>query len=36
MIDSDVVLGVNVRIFSQDMVNLFGCQIGDNTFVGPL
>ncbi len=35
MIDSDVILGVNVRIFSQDLVNLFGCKIGDNTFVGP-
>lgn len=35
MIDSDVVLGNNVRIFDPDLVNIFGCQIGDNTFIGP-
>lgn len=35
MIDPDVVLGKNVRIFNPDLVNLFGCQIGDDTFVGP-
>jgi UDP-2-acetamido-3-amino-2,3-dideoxy-glucuronate N-acetyltransferase len=35
MIDSDVVLGADVRIFAPDLVNLFGCTIGDRTFVGP-
>jgi acetyltransferase-like isoleucine patch superfamily enzyme len=35
MIDPDVVLGANVRIFAPDLVNLFGCTIGDDSFVGP-
>jgi len=35
MIDNDVVLGENVRIFDPQCVNLFGCTIGDNTFIGP-
>lgn len=35
MIDSDVILGTNVNIFNPDLVNLFGCSIGDETFVGP-
>jgi len=35
MIDSNVKLGKNVRIFSQELVNIFDCQIGDDTFVGP-
>jgi UDP-2-acetamido-3-amino-2,3-dideoxy-glucuronate N-acetyltransferase len=35
MIDADVKLGKNVRIFSPDLVNLFGCEIGDDSFVGP-
>ena len=35
MIDSDVVLGQSVSIFNPDLVNLFGCTIGDCTFVGP-
>jgi acetyltransferase-like isoleucine patch superfamily enzyme len=35
MIDSDVKLGRNVRIFNPDLVNIFGCIIGDDTFVGP-
>jgi acetyltransferase-like isoleucine patch superfamily enzyme len=35
MIDSDVILGKNVRIFNSDLVNLFGCRIGDNSFIGP-
>lgn len=35
MIDPDVKLGRNVQIFAPDLVNLFGCEIGDNTFVGP-
>ena len=35
MIDNDVILGKNVRIFDPDLVNIFGCEIGDNSFVGP-
>ncbi|MBL7909549.1 MAG: N-acetyltransferase [Bacteroidia bacterium] len=35
MIDSDVQLGKNVRIYNKDQVNIFGCIIGDNSFVGP-
>jgi len=35
MIDSDVKLGKNVKIFDPDLVNIFGCEIGDNSFVGP-
>jgi UDP-2-acetamido-3-amino-2,3-dideoxy-glucuronate N-acetyltransferase len=35
MIDPDVVLGKNVLVFNPDLVNLFGCKIGDESFVGP-
>lgn len=35
MIDSDVKLGKNVRIYNPDQVNIFGCEIGDNSFIGP-
>jgi UDP-2-acetamido-3-amino-2,3-dideoxy-glucuronate N-acetyltransferase len=35
MIDPDVVLGTDVKIFAPDLVNLFGCMIGDRTFIGP-
>jgi len=35
MIDNDVVLGNNVKIFAPGLVNIFGCEIGDNSFVGP-
>jgi UDP-2-acetamido-3-amino-2,3-dideoxy-glucuronate N-acetyltransferase len=35
VIDADVKLGRDVRIFAPDLVNLFGCEIGDETFVGP-
>jgi UDP-2-acetamido-3-amino-2,3-dideoxy-glucuronate N-acetyltransferase len=35
MIDDDVKLGTNVTIFAPDLVNIFGCEIGDETFVGP-
>ena len=35
MIDADVRLGANVRIFLPDLVNLFGCEIGDDSFIGP-
>jgi UDP-2-acetamido-3-amino-2,3-dideoxy-glucuronate N-acetyltransferase len=34
MIADDVVLGENVRIFQPDLVNLYGCSIGDGTKVG--
>jgi acetyltransferase-like isoleucine patch superfamily enzyme len=30
----DVVLGQNVRIFHPELVNLYGCTIGDDTKVG--
>lgn len=35
MIDDDVILGANVRIYNPDQVNIFGCKIGDGSFVGP-
>ena len=35
MIDDDVKLGKGVRIFAPELVNIFGCEIGDGTFVGP-
>lgn len=35
MIDDNVKLGHNVRIFNPDLVNIFDCEIGDNTFIGP-
>jgi UDP-2-acetamido-3-amino-2,3-dideoxy-glucuronate N-acetyltransferase len=34
MITSDVVLGKNVQIFQPDLVNLYGCTIGDNVKIG--
>lgn len=35
MIDSDVKFGKNVRVFNPEMVNVFGCEIGDDSFIGP-
>ena len=35
MIDPDVKLGRDVVIFAPQLVNIFGCEIGDDTFVGP-
>jgi UDP-2-acetamido-3-amino-2,3-dideoxy-glucuronate N-acetyltransferase len=35
MIDDDVKLGKGVRIFAPELVNIFGCEIGDGSFVGP-
>lgn len=32
---SSVTLGNNVRIFHTELVNLYGCTIGDDTTVGP-
>lgn len=34
MINDDVILGQGVRIFRPDLVNLYGCSIGDDTKVG--
>lgn len=34
MIKDDVKLGTNVRIFNPEIVNLYGCIIGDNTKIG--
>lgn len=33
-IASDVILGTGVRIFQPELVNLYGCSIGDETKVG--
>ena len=35
MINDNVKLGKNVRIPQPDLVNIYGCEIGDNTMVGP-
>jgi UDP-2-acetamido-3-amino-2,3-dideoxy-glucuronate N-acetyltransferase len=35
LIANDVQLGKDVRIFQPDLVNLYGCSIGDGTKVGP-
>ena len=35
MIKEDVKLGENVKIFCPDLVNLYGCEIMDNTKIGP-
>jgi acetyltransferase-like isoleucine patch superfamily enzyme len=35
MIDPDVQLGARVKIFNPDQVNIFGCTIGDDCFIGP-
>ena len=34
MISKDVVLGIRVKIFQPDLVNLYGCRIGDGTRIG--
>lgn len=34
MISKDVCFGENVRIFQPDLVNLYGCSIGDGTRIG--
>jgi acetyltransferase-like isoleucine patch superfamily enzyme len=34
-IKQDVVLGKNVQIMHPDLVNLYGCRIGDDTKIGP-
>ena len=35
MIDPDTVLGKNVNIYNSEQVNIYGCCIGDRSFVGP-
>lgn len=35
MVDNDVILGKDVTIFDRGLVNIFGCTIGDKSFVGP-
>src|SRR4051794_37510010 len=35
MIAKSVVLGNNVAIHQPELVNLYGCEIGDNTKIGP-
>lgn len=34
MIADNVVLGKDVRVFQPDLVNLYGCSIGDDTKIG--
>ena len=34
MISADTVLGVNVRIHHPELVNLYGCSVGDDTKIG--
>ena len=34
MIKDDVVLGKDVKIYQPDLVNLYGCTIGDETSIG--
>ena len=34
MIASDVYLGKNVKVYHPDLVNLYGCEIGDGSKVG--
>ena len=35
MVKDDVKLGKDVVIYHPEMVNIFGCQIGDSTAIGP-
>src|SRR5688572_5638925 len=34
-ISDSVALGENVRIFHPDLVNLYGCVVGEDTQIGP-
>lgn len=34
VVNSDVLLGNNVKIFHPQLVNLYGCEIGDETKIG--
>lgn len=35
MINADVKLGAKVKIFYPDLVNIYGCRIGEQTKIGP-
>lgn len=35
MVEENVKLGKRVKIFAPDLVNIFQCEIGDDSFVGP-
>ena len=35
MVNYDVKLGSNVTIYHPELVNIYGCEIGDNTSIGP-
>jgi dTDP-4-amino-4,6-dideoxygalactose transaminase/acetyltransferase-like isoleucine patch superfamily enzyme len=35
MITKDVIIGKGVKIFHPDLVNFYGCEIGDGTQIGP-
>mgnify|MGYP001572290628 CR=1 FL=1 len=35
MIDDDVIMGEGVKIYNPEQVNIFGCVIGDRSFIGP-
>jgi acetyltransferase-like isoleucine patch superfamily enzyme len=35
VVDPDVVLGANVRIHHPELVNVYGCRIGDRTEIAP-
>jgi len=35
MIDADVKLGKDVKIYNSEQVNIFGCSIDDGSFIGP-
>ena len=35
MIDLDVVIGKDVKIHNPEQVNIYGCAIGDRSFIGP-
>ena len=34
-ISEDVIIGQGVRVIHPELVNLFGCSVGDNTMIGP-
>lgn len=34
-ISTDVTLGTGVRIIDADLVNMFGCSVGDDSVIGP-
>lgn len=34
-ISSDVIIGSGVRVIHPELVNIFGCSVGDDTMIGP-